>query len=312
MIASCPECQTRYRVADDRIGPQGARIRCQKCQAVFAVEPPAPTPELEAQPIEYVASALVAEASADTAKAIAGFLESWGVEVKPLEDGADALLTLHRDRFDFAILGAGLPGIQAPAICEILRRNADLQEMSLVRILGPGEVPVAPEFDADLVLDSGDLPDALRQALENFGVGREPSQQQAAPSAAPGAPSAPKAEPAVAPPTPKPPAPEPTPTPAAAPAAPEPKTAADSGLDPADPDVKAAERLARIVVSDIILYNEDKFATAAAAGNAPEALAAELEEAGRMFVERVSEDLRAKRDFLVEELQRRAAKKLAS
>lgn len=307
MIASCPECQTRYRVADDRIGPQGARIRCQKCQTVFAVEPPAPTPELEAQPIEYVACALVAEASADTAKAIAGFLESWAVEVKPLEDGADALLALHRDRFDFAILGADLPGIKAPAICEILRRNADLQEMSLVRILGPGEVPVAPEFDADLVLDSGDLPDALRDALESFGVGREPSQQKAAPSPTP---AAPKAAPAVAPATPKPPAPKPAP--AAAPSAPEPKTAADSGLDPADPEVKAAERLARIVVSDIILYNEDKFATAASAGNAPEALAAELEEAGRMFIERVSEDLRSKRDFLVEELERRAAKKLAS
>ena len=57
--------------------------------------------------------------------------------------------------------------------------------------------------------------------------------------------------------------------------------------------VITAERLARIVVSDIILYNEEKFA--AAAVNAPEALAAELEEAGRMFAERVSEELRSKR-----------------
>ena len=70
--------------------------------------------------------------------------------------------------------------------------------------------------------------------------------------------------------------------------------------------MKAAERLARIVVSDIILYNEEKFA--AAAVNAPEALAAELEEAGRMFAERVSEELRSKRDFLVDELHRRADK----
>ena len=81
MIANCPECQTRYRVADDRIGPKGARIRCQKCQTVFSIDPPDLAQEVEAQPIEYVACALVAEANADTAKTIASFLETWAVEM---------------------------------------------------------------------------------------------------------------------------------------------------------------------------------------------------------------------------------------
>jgi hypothetical protein len=93
--------------------------------------------------------------------------------------------------------------------------------------------------------------------------------------------------------------------PAARPASPPapPASAAPASDDPA---VAAALRLARIVISDIVLYNPDKFAAAAAAGTAARALAGELEEARAMFNQRVPEKVRAGRDFLVEELERRA------
>jgi hypothetical protein len=55
-----------------------------------------------------------------------------------------------------------------------------------------------------------------------------------------------------------------------------------------DPDIAAAERLARIAVSDVILYNEPKFAAAIKAGNVAKALAVELEEARQHFNSRVS------------------------
>ena len=76
-----------------------------------------------------------------------------------------------------------------------------------------------------------------------------------------------------------------------------------------DPDIAAAERLARIAVSDVILYNEAKFAAAIAAGNVAKALANELEEARQHFNSRVSPILRQNRDFLREELERRAAQR---
>ncbi|HEY7724889.1 MAG TPA: zinc-ribbon domain-containing protein, partial [Anaeromyxobacteraceae bacterium] len=37
MIVTCSSCQTRFRIGDDRIGPQGARVRCSRCKAVFVV-----------------------------------------------------------------------------------------------------------------------------------------------------------------------------------------------------------------------------------------------------------------------------------
>ncbi|MCU0669485.1 MAG: zinc-ribbon domain-containing protein [Myxococcota bacterium] len=56
MIAACPKCQTRYRVEPERIGPDGARLRCTQCSSVFRVRKPeapgvaapvAPTPRQE-------------------------------------------------------------------------------------------------------------------------------------------------------------------------------------------------------------------------------------------------------------------------
>jgi len=50
MIVVCTTCQARFKVADDKIGPRGAKVRCSKCQTVFVVHrelgvlPPEPAP----------------------------------------------------------------------------------------------------------------------------------------------------------------------------------------------------------------------------------------------------------------------------
>ncbi|MBW2419936.1 MAG: zinc-ribbon domain-containing protein, partial [Deltaproteobacteria bacterium] len=55
MIAACPKCEARYRVDESRMGADGARLRCAKCETVFRVRPPAaqpaePSPALEEAP----------------------------------------------------------------------------------------------------------------------------------------------------------------------------------------------------------------------------------------------------------------------
>jgi len=38
MVLTCPECTTKFRLDDNRIPPEGAKVRCSKCQHVFRVE----------------------------------------------------------------------------------------------------------------------------------------------------------------------------------------------------------------------------------------------------------------------------------
>jgi hypothetical protein len=65
-----------------------------------------------------------------------------------------------------------------------------------------------------------------------------------------------------------------------------------------------AERLARIIVSDIVLYNEEKFTAAVRSGSVVEALRNELEEGRALFRERIDPRVRDERDFLADELVR--------
>ena len=58
MVIQCPACQTRFRLADEKVGPAGVSVRCSKCANTFAVHraeaPATPTvpsaPSLEAPP----------------------------------------------------------------------------------------------------------------------------------------------------------------------------------------------------------------------------------------------------------------------
>lgn len=49
MIVTCPNCQTRYNLPDDKVPPGGAMVKCSKCAHVFRAELPPATPEEEVE-----------------------------------------------------------------------------------------------------------------------------------------------------------------------------------------------------------------------------------------------------------------------
>jgi CheY-like chemotaxis protein len=81
-------------------------------------------------------------------------------------------------------------------------------------------------------------------------------------------------------------------------------TAPASGDPGIDEKIEQAERLARIVVSDIVLYSKDKFEAAVEAGNVLEAMQPEIAEGRSLFTARIDPAIQKTRDFLTEELLR--------
>lgn len=71
-----------------------------------------------------------------------------------------------------------------------------------------------------------------------------------------------------------------------------------------DEEVATAQRLARIIVSDIVLYNAERFESGLQSGDLAGALSAELAEGRSLLAQRVPARVRESRDFLVEELER--------
>jgi predicted Zn finger-like uncharacterized protein len=305
VIARCPQCQTRFRIPREKIGARGARVRCSRCSTVFKVQLPRDPPAVVAEPEPpatrpALARALVAEADAAVARGIAAVLESRRVEAQVVPTGAEALLALFRRRPDLAILGGHLPDIGARAIAEIARRSSELRTLLLIRIAPLHEPAGVPEFDADQRLEPGDLAAGLASLLERLRIGAAPAPAPAHPAVAPAPAVRPAAPPAGA-----------APGRGTTPAPVRESRAAGPVLNPLDPEVARAERLARITISDIVLYNEEKFARAAAQGGLAQAFQRELDEARQHFETRVPESLRRQRDFLVEELERRARQVVA-
>ena len=74
MVAGCPKCSARYRVDADRIGADGAKLRCTKCSAVFLVRAPkaraAAQPEPSAAPAPPPPSAPEAPSEIDRTRLV--------------------------------------------------------------------------------------------------------------------------------------------------------------------------------------------------------------------------------------------------
>jgi predicted Zn finger-like uncharacterized protein len=330
MIAACPKCSARYRVDPERIGPDGARLKCARCTSVFRVRAPEPSGQPVAEPPAAEAPAaspqaqapapptappdptadadssrlvVIADPEPDSAKSTAAAITSWGLQPIVVHDGVEAMLTVQRMLPSVVVLDAALPKMYGFQVCEVIKRNESLREMTVALV---GAIhhkdryrrPPSELYGADHYLERPDLPDGLRPILRQAGLPLSP-EDGAAPVAAP---TPPTEEPALAaaptpvPPEPAPVAPAPTEPAPAPPAAP-----ADDGLAA---DRAKAERLARIIVSDILLYNAEKFDAAVAAGNVLEALDGELEEGRSLFVQRVEASVRDERDYLADELMR--------
>jgi predicted Zn finger-like uncharacterized protein len=402
VIASCPRCRARYRIARETIGPLGSRLRCSKCTCVFRVQAPPAAPEKPASSEGARGRALVVESDRTLAQEIAALISDFGLTPEVVNDGEKGLLGIFRLPPDVAILGADLPGLSAPAIAEIVRRAPHLKGQPLIRVSSPGEPVGASEFEATYTLQAAEVPAGLAALLSRLGFegpaaapapppearaapagegrpeveerpaellletpegspapagrpGRAPADASAPPESREAAPglareSARRSSGAAAarrsqgeepapvqagPPPGRPEtrkfprrevAPKPRGSDAARPPAPAKRPAAATTRSaslksaPADrpapageaeqvaPEVAAAQRLARIIVADIILYNEEKFARAVEAGNLQEALRAELQEGMALFKQRIPAEVRAKCDFVREELERRAAR----
>jgi len=336
MIAGCPKCGARYRVEREKLASGGVRLRCAKCDAVFRVRapelaeeandrtqlhltppaapprvqdaPPAPVPRPPAPPPSASPSGdcvLVAIPEADVAKRVADALSARGVRALVTHDGVEAALELQRELPKAAVIAAHLPKMFGFQICELVKRNESLRGTWIVLV---GAIhnqeryrrPAKDTYGADAYLEMPDLPGGVLPLLERGGVtfsepaARAPQRERSAPPA-PAKPSAPAPRAPVAPPAPAARVREPA-------AAPEPPRA--RAADGLDEQRAKAERLARIIVSDIVLYNEPKFAEAIRRGNVVEALDGDLAEGRHLFQERIDARVRAERDYLAEELVR--------
>ncbi len=212
---------------------------------------------------------LLADADAERAKQIAASLSKTSIRVSVVHDGVEALGDILRAPPAVAVFDENLPRISGFALCDVLKRDPVLSQVHVV--LGVSEEGVvataAGGVEPDSIITWDDLGGWLAKRLDE----NEPTRARARRDGRTDFPSHGKV--------------------------------ADEG-DDLEKERVSAERLARIVVSDIVLYDPERFDRAAQVGRLMEALAAELREGRALLERRIDSRVLGERDFLADELAR--------
>lgn len=330
-VISCTHCGTKYKVDSTKFASPKPKIRCKKCDNVFEANfeaaasvpataptpPPAPTakpaaPAAAPTPTPVPKPAPVAPAPAPaaqrkTGKVLVGVeddatrgqavqvLRAAGHTVIEESDGILAFVALVQQKPDVAIVSVTLPKMYGFEISEISRRDEVLAKTKIVLMAAtfdeerykrnPGQLHGAVDYIEKHSIEK--LLEGKIQALLGGGAAGGPAEK---PNAAPSTKIAPPPAPVVAP--------------AAAPAS--------GALASLPPDVvKRAERLARIIVSDIALYNQKAIETGVAGGDYKAELENDLAEAKRHFAEKFPPEVIAAKDFIEFALEAYIAQKRA-
>jgi predicted Zn finger-like uncharacterized protein len=324
----CAKCQAVFRVRapqeaapEPRIetpapAPQQAPRAAAPEAAPRTLVPPPPAPEPEEVPVDRERLILVADPDLESGKATHAALVGLGLQPILVHDGVEAMMTIQRMLPRAVILDAALPKMFGFQICEVVKRNESLKPINVALI---GSVhrqeryrrPPNELYGADVYLEKPELPEQLYTIVSRFGFDVTPGAPapSAVPPAAPPAPAPDLSEQRLSPPQVAEPPPAeapaaPTPVQSAAPPAPAAAPAAeDEGLAA---ERANAERLARIIVSDIVLYQPEIFDQGLPPAQLASALEGAIAEGRSFFAQRIDASVRDEKDYLMEELMRQA------
>jgi len=281
MIVTCPSCRRQFRLDDARFRP-GAAMRCARCQHTFRAEAagsavaPAPAqPLLAAAPAGDAPLALLADAGRPVRGRLRPALERLGFKVETADEGTAAFKAAVLRKPRAIIASVHLGGLSGVAICEGVKGSPHLRGIRVALVGSELSADLfnrdtAMAYGADVFLDERMADEELRKALMTL-----------LPERASGTGAA--------------------------------TAAIDEGDDPIDAlddpmsqaersGPEAIRRLARLMLSDLRLYNPDRFAQALREGRVLQVFHAELQR-GRELVDQRFPDLPARQTLLSEALQ---------
>ncbi len=272
MIISCPNCSTAFNVSDEKRPPSGTKLRCFKCKEVFVFDAAPPVGPL----------VLVANESKAFCQTVADLLVENGLRADVVYDGAEALSKIKKMRPEVVLLDVALPTIFGFDVCERVKDDGEVSATKIILIAAIYDKTMykrAPTslYGADDYIEKHHIHDRLVDmiwkltSLENAESAEEESVQATVSE---------EVEADIH------------------------KTSGDEFPAVEGEDHEKATRLARIIVSDIVLYNEDLVSEGIKNRTFHELLKEDIDEGRRLFRQRVPEEIWQKRDYLMESIDK--------
>lgn len=315
MLIVCPGCKTQFSFDETKVGTEGIKLRCSKCHAIFKVvrkSAPAPAPPLQpTQPSgRNAVKVVVANESGAFCTAVKKVLASEPFDVFTYNDGKEAFAAIESLKPDVVLLDVALPSMYGFEICESVRKNPVLASIKLVLIASiydKTRYKRSPKslYGADDYIEKHHIPDALTAMI--YRLVAEQKQLETPQG------KLPPQEEATAMPQ------ELTPQERTAQEASRRELRLDeeeetqpsslaSAPELSDAHAKA-KRLARIIVSDIVLYNQAKVEEGVKGGTFYKLLADDIGEGRSLYERRVPEEVRNGTAYLHDAFEELIARK---
>ena len=317
MLIVCPSCKSKFSFDSNMIGVDGIKLRCSKCRAIFRVVrkssspvtgafPPQPAPKMSAR-----IGVLVANESPAFCAAVNKVLATEPFDLYTCNDGRETLDKIEHLHPAVVLLDVALPSMYGFEICERVRKNSSLDDVKIILIASiydKTRYKRSPKslYGADDYIEKHHIPDSLISMIYRLAGNQKPL----------------------------PPGPEEVIAPDVdVQATPQHLTSNEEAsqedarkeikldeeratglidLPPAQQLSEAhvkARRLARIIVSDIFLYNQSKVEEGIREGSLYKLLHDDISEGRNLYERRVSDEIRSSTAYLEEAFEELIAKK---
>lgn len=336
MLIVCPSCKARFSLDDGKVGAEGVKLRCSKCRAIFRVVrkgtppaghapvPPSTPPQAApsvvkahapaaavSAPVRERVKVVVAHESASFCAAVQRVLAPEPFDVFVYNDGRETLAAIEEMVPSVVLLDVALPSMYGFEVCDAIRKNPALAAVKIILIASiydKTRYKRSPKslYGADDYIEKHHIPDSLAAMVYRLVAGQAPADALPAKSAA---------------------------TEEVGHASPEELShqeiadqeatrqelrqdeeqetsipAAESSPELAEAHVKA-KRLARIIVSDIVLYNQAQVEEGARKGTLYALLADDIREGTALYERRVPVEVRNGSSYLKDAFEELIAKK---
>ena len=317
MLIVCPGCKTKFSFDEKKVGADGIKLRCSKCNAIFrvirkspepVVAPPSGGPSHLGLPRIKV---VVANESTAFCKAVTKVLADESFDVYAYNDGREAFNAILQLKPDVILLDVALPSMYGFEICDAIRKNPDVASIKAILIASIYDktrykrAPLSL-YGADDYIEKHHIPDSLTAMIYRLVSGQKPVEQppdvqstveeeaqaasQQLSSSEKNAQEITRQELKL-----------------------DEESATSLPVAPPEPEFPEARtkarRLARIIVSDIALYNQAKVEEGVMNGTLYELLADDIAEGRALYIRRVSEEIRKDSSYLEDGFAELIAKK---
>jgi predicted Zn finger-like uncharacterized protein len=301
MIIICPQCTTKYKVDEARISGDILKLRCSKCGQIFLLKKKAvPGPAKEELPVIAAGrKILIAHPSSSMREMMGELLREAGFFPLFAKNGVEAISIMEDTHPDVVIVDVALPDIFGFEFPELIRKDKRLESIKVIlvaSIYDKTRYKRIPQslYGADDFIEKHHIRDSLAAKINRLLSKQEevkiaPESTEAV-QVGVGVNESPTVEI---------------------------KTEDARKLNEEEllqtpeylQDIEKAKRLARIIISDIALYNQEILEQGIRQDTVEEVLEKDLEEGKRLFKKRISEHIRQQGDFLMESLHELIQKK---